>query len=317
MKPAPENPTTTSDYDLRRRWLIPPVLWAAFGALCVLFQAWVFIRWAADGNLRGYPFSGEAPGYLKIGTRVLEGVAIIGCILMIIACWRESRAAGHITLFAALLAGYFLVIWTDPYSGTFMHTVSANLIGVNYPSWGPYLPGWQGPTPQAQTLLEDLGYPWVVLWILIGLGIARLLTTRRPHWSPARVAVVTAVLVFPIDLVLEHAYMRFGGYGYPRALPYLTLFEGQWYQLPLTSPICMTFLAVMPIVLMTVYARPGHEVWLLDGSLDLPRRAQPWIRLLAGIGFANLCMLSLQLVMLAAASISYPIDLPPWYERPT
>jgi hypothetical protein len=298
------------------RWLRPPVLCAAFGAACTLFQAWVLVRWAADGNLHGYRFTGEMPTYLKISTQVEQAVAVIVCVAMIVVCWRGCRAAGRVTLSAALLAGYFLAFWSDPYSGTFYQTASNNLYGINYPTWGPYLPGWHGPTPQAQSLLENIGYVWVMIWIWMGLGVARLLRARRPDWSRARVAWLTAVAMFFIDIALEHLYMRFGGYGYSRAMPYLTLFEGQWYQLPLVSPAVMTALPVMPIVLMDLYAKPGHEVWLLDGSLRLPRRAQPWIRLLAGVGMANLAMLGLQVVIFLASLISYPIALPPWYEPP-
>lgn len=294
----------------------PPVLWAAFGAVCVLFQTWVAVRWAAGGNLRTYDFDGPMPGYLRLSTQVLQVMAITVSVLMIVHCVRESRRAGRVTLSAALVAGYFLSFWSDPYSGTLYQTASNNLNGIAYPTWGPYLPGWQGPVPQAQSLLENLGYPWVVIWIWMGLGISRWLRARRPGWSRARTGGLTAALMFPIDIVLEHAYMRFGGYGYSRALPHLTLFEGEWYQLPLYSPAVMTFCAVMPVVLMDLYARPGREVWLLEGSLDLPRRLQPWVRLLAGVGFANVCMLSLQLVVFLGSLVSYPIDLPPWYERP-
>jgi hypothetical protein len=295
----------------------PPVLWAAFGAACALFQLWVAVRWVADGNLYTYRFDGPMPTYLRVSTQVLLVVATGMCAVMAVVCWRGSRRAGHVTLSAALFTGYFLSFWSDPYSGTLHQTASNNLYGIAYPTWGPYLPGWQGPTPQAQSLLENLGYPWVVIWIWMGLGIARWLRIRRPAWSRARTAWITAAVMFPVDIVLEHAYMRFGGYGYSRALPYFTLFEGEWYQLPLFSPAIMTFCAVMPVVVMRLYARPGAEVWLLEGSLGLPRRVRPWVRLLAGVGFANACMLSLQLVVFLASLVSYPIELPPWYERPT
>ena len=294
----------------------PPVLWAVFGAACVLFQAWVAVRWAADGNLHGYRFDGPMPTYLKVSTQTLQVIATVVVVVMVVVCWRRCRAAGQITMSAALLAGYFLSFWSDPYSGTIHQTASNNLYGIDYPTWGPYMPGWDGPTPQAQSLLENLGYPWVVIWIWIGMGIAQWLRTRRPGWSRARVGWLTAAAMFPIDIVLEHAYMRFGGYGYSRALPYFTLFEGKWYQLPLFSPAIMTFCAVMPVVIMVLYAKPGREVWLLEGSLNLPRRVRPWIRLLAGVGFANACMLTLQLVVFLASLVSHPIDLPPWYERP-
>ncbi|MEV7779524.1 spirocyclase AveC family protein [Kitasatospora sp. NPDC088351] len=291
--------------------------WAAFGLLCVLFQIWVLARWAADGNLHacssgGYTMSAG----MKLATRIEDAVALAGSVLLIVVAWRQSRKAGHITLSAALVTGYFLVWWTDPYSGSFHHTVSANRYDVNLVSWGPYLPGWHGPTPQTETFLENGAYPWVVFWIFMALGIAALLRRYRPRWSRARTAAATVVISLICDIPMEHAYMRFGGYGYPRALPYLTLFEGHWYQLPLTSPLCLVLLAALPVLLMTLYAGPGREAWLLEGSLSLPPRAQPWIRLLAGVGFATVCMLALQLVMLLASLVSHPIVLPSWFDLP-
>lgn len=315
-------PANVPETDIRettsqRRWLSPPVLLAAFGAACVLFQAWVFARWAAGGNLHSYPFNGDMPTYLKISTQVLQVLVAAACVALIVLCRRQSRAAGHVTLMTTLTAGWALAFWADPYIALHTHLISNNRYGINYPTWGPYLPGWDGPLPQPQTFLENGMYPLLVIWIWIGLAIARLLRARRPQWSRARVAGLATVILFPVDIVLEQAYIRAAGFGYARAMPYVTLFEGQWYQLPLTAATTMTLLVAPPIVVMAVYARPGREVWMLEGSLSLPHRAQPWIRLLAGVGLVHVCMVGFVVLTQLYTPLTYLIDLPPWFERPT
>jgi hypothetical protein len=300
-----------------RRWLSAPVIWAVFGVVVIGFQAWVFTRWIADGNAHPVAFPDyQMPAGLRTSTRIDEAVALAGCLLLVAVAWWQSHKAGRITLSAALITGYALSFWTDPYSGAVHHAGGQNRYGLNVLTWGPYLPGWHGPMPQIETFLVSGGYLMAVYWIGMGLGIAALIRRWRPGWNRATVAAATVPAAFVCDVPMEHAYMRAGGYDYPRTLPHLTFFEGHWYQLPLTSPLSMVFLIVMPVVLMYLYTKPGAEVWLLDGSLNLPRRAQPWIRLLAGVGFANACWLAFQLVMLLASLVSHPIDLPVWLDRP-
>jgi Spirocyclase AveC-like len=301
----------------RRRWLCAPVFWAVFGVVVIGFQAWVFTRWIADGDAHPVPFGGEQmPTGLKIGTYIDQAVALVGCILLVVVAWWQSRKAGRVALAGALVAGYLLAFWSDPYSGAVHHAGGQNRYGLNVLTWGPYLPGWHGPMPQIETFLVSGGYLMAVYWVGMGLGIAALIRRWRPGWNRAAVAAATVPAAFLCDMIMEQAYMRAGGYAYPRALPHLTFFEGHWYQLPLTSPLSMVFLIVMPVVLMRLYTTPGAEVWLLEGSLNLPYRAQPWIRLLAGVGFANACWLAFQLVMLLASLVSYPIGLPTWLDRP-
>ncbi|MBA2951794.1 spirocyclase AveC family protein [Streptomyces himalayensis] len=323
--PGPGHPPTShsstspdsAPAPLKPRWMIAPVFWAGLGVVCLLAQAWVFARWAADGNFHAYPSGGyEMPRALKISTMTLEVVVAVAIIAAAVLLWWLSRKAGHVTLYTALFAGYMLCFWTNPYSGAVHHAAGHNRYSLNVVSWGSYLPGWHGPLPQIESFVLNASYPVSLIWAVIGVAVAERLRRWRPSWSRARVATLTALIIFFVDIPLETAYMRPGGWAYPRALPYLTLFEDSWYRIPLTSPFTMVVFVTMPVVLMYLYAKPGNEVWLLEGSLQLPQRVRTPIRLLAGIGFINLSMMAFQWFMVLASLVSYPAGLPSWIDRP-
>ncbi|MEU3462926.1 spirocyclase AveC family protein [Streptomyces sp. NPDC006733] len=297
--------------------MIAPVFWAGLGVLCLLAQTWVFARWAADGNAHAYPSGGyDIPEPLRISTLALEIVVTVGILAAAVLLWRLSRTAGHVTLYTTLFTGYLLSFWTNPYSGTVYHAAGHNRYSLNVVSWGPYLPGWHGPFPQIESFILNASYPVSLIWAVIGVAVAGHLKQRRPSWTRARVAALTAVIIFVVDVPLETAYMRPGGWAYPRALSYLTLFEDDWYRIPLTSPFTMVLFVTMPVVLMYLYTKPGKEVWLLEGSLQLPPRARTPIRLLAGIGFINLSMMAFQWFMVMASLVSYQAGLPSWINLP-
>ncbi|MCI3928094.1 spirocyclase AveC family protein [Streptomyces sp. AN091965] len=301
----------------KHRWVIAPVFWAGFGVLCLAAQTWVFARWAADGNFHAYPSGGyEISRARQISTLALEVAVITGLLAAAALLWRQSRRAGHVTSYAALFTGYLLCFWTDPYSGITQHTTGHNRYSLNVVTWGPYLPGWHGPLPQIESFLLNAAYPVSLTWVVIGVAIAKRLRHWRPAWSRARTAALVSVIIFCVDLPLESAYMRPGGYAYPNTLPYLTLFEGSWYRMPLTSPITMVVFVTMPVVLMHLYAKPGREIWVLEGSLRLPSPARTPIRLLAGIGFVNFSMLAFQVFMCVGALAGHPAELPSWIDRP-
>ncbi|MEV0501578.1 spirocyclase AveC family protein [Streptomyces spectabilis] len=321
-RPAVPHEAASPTPSQRSPWLCASVVWALIGAVGVGLQVWVFVRWAADGNLHAYPSGGYTiPTALKVATRVTEGVLLGALALGIWWCRRHCRAAGRVTLPAALLAGCCLSFWLDGYLNAADHTIGHNRYGLNVLSWGPYLPGWTGPQAGVETEIESLltlgAYAALILWIFMGVAVAARLRRWRPHWSRARIAAGTAAACLALDIPMEQAYQRVGGYGYVYALPRLTLFEGHYYQLPLSSPVSMILLVVMPVVLMTLYARPGRDIWIFEGSLRLPRRAQGCVRLLAGVGYMTVAVTAALLFITAAAlAIGHPVDFPSWFSPP-
>ncbi|MBA2951796.1 spirocyclase AveC family protein [Streptomyces himalayensis] len=300
------------------RWRCASVYWAAFGVLCLAVQIWVFARWAADGNFHAYPSGGyEISPARKVITHVTQVLDVTVITALAVLHWRQSRALGRVNLEAALLVGLATTFWTSPYAGSYRFAAGNNRYDLNVVSWGPYLPGWNGEFPAAESFVMQLAFPLFQVWIVIALFLVRLLRRHRQHWSRARTLTAITLAFFVLDPLLTQTYTRLGGFSYPRALPHLTLFEGEWYQTPLSSVFGVIFFYVVPVSAMVLYAKRGQEVHLFQGSLELPRRSQPWVRLLAGVGLMNAATVLFQMLMLGSAAVGYYVETPSWLDRPT
>ncbi|MEV0193400.1 spirocyclase AveC family protein [Kitasatospora purpeofusca] len=300
-------------------WRRPLTYWAGFGLACLLLQIVVYTRWIAGGGAHAHPARDYAiPRTMAITTHVGQGAAGLLFLLLGALVWRECHAKGHITLKAAVFTGFCFSFWSNPYVSQFHYAAANNRFDLNVETWGPYLPGWRGDTPAVESFLMEVAYPVMLLWLVIALTIARLLTDRRPHWGRGRVLAATTLAMLVCEPLLTHSYQRLGGFAYPRALPgHLTFFEGQWYQLPLTSTLAVVGFFIVPPLAMVLYTRTGHEVHIFRGGELLPPRLHPWGRLSAGIGLMNACTMGFQVTMALASLVSHPIDLPSWLDRPT
>ncbi|MFD5426772.1 spirocyclase AveC family protein [Streptomyces sp. NPDC127084] len=300
------------------RWRCPIVWWAVFGAACLVFQAVVFGRWIAAGDAHPHSSGGYTIPYpMKIATHV--GQATVGLLFLVLAVmlWQECRRQGRITLKAAVFTGYCFSFWSGPYVNQFHYAAASNRYDLNVETWGPYLPGWRGDTPAIESFLMEMAYPVMLVWFVIALAVARLITRRRPHWTPRRTLAATTLVMLVCEPILTGAYQRLGGFAYPRALPgTLTLFEGQWYQLPVTSTLAVVGLFIVPALAMALHAGEDREVHLFRGCEQLPRLTRAWARLIAGVGLINAGTLGFQAVMALASLVSHPIDLPSWWDRP-
>ncbi|MFI6215302.1 spirocyclase AveC family protein [Nocardia brasiliensis] len=311
-------PTSVSS-PTRSPWRCPSVYWACLGVAAVLVQGWVLIRWAFDGNLHAYPATGYTiPGHMRILTHVIQAVTVLLIAGLTIWCRRESRRRHEISLTTALFIGCCLAWWTNPYASTFHYAAAPNRYDFNVPSWGPYLPGWRGETPVLESFVLTAAYMPLVVWVITGLFCARLLRRYRPRWSVTRIVAASTIPLIVFDVIVVQTYVLFGGFGYPRAVPGLTLFEGQWYQQTLTNIFSICVICATPMVAMAFSAEVrGRTVHIFRGSENLPRRVQPWIRILAGIGLVNLCILGFQAGELIASLFGYPNPATPsWYQRP-
>ncbi|MFF7250229.1 spirocyclase AveC family protein [Embleya sp. NPDC008237] len=299
-------------------WRSAVLRWAAFGLFCLVFQAVVFTRWILGGDAHAHRAGDYTiPRTMKIATHVGQVSATLLFLVAAAALWRECRAQGRVTLNAAVFVGFCFSFWSNPYVSNFHYAAGNNRYDLNVDTWGPYLPGWQGDTPAIESYLMEIAYPVMLLWIVIALAVARLLIRRRPHWSRRRTLATTIGAMLVCEPLLTGVYQRLGGFAYPRALPgHLTLFEGNWYQLPLTSTLAVVGFFVAPVLAMALHSEQDREVHLFRGTAQLAPQARPWARLLAGVGFMNVCTLGFQVTMALASLVSHPIDLPDWWDRP-
>ncbi|MFJ9622152.1 spirocyclase AveC family protein [Streptomyces sp. NPDC101181] len=291
--------------------------WAALGLVFLLVQAWVFTRWALDGNVHAHPSGGyEMSTARKAVTHAVQAGGVLWLSVLAVLHWRESRALGRVSLRAAGLAGLVTTVWLSPYASVFHYAGGHNRYGLNVETWGPYLPFWQGELPAIESLNMATAFVMFQIWTLIALNLYAWLLRHRPGWSRSRAAWVTTASFLVIDPALNFVYVLLGGYAFPRGVPYFTLLEGSWYQLPLTSTLGVTLLFVLPVMIMVARAEEPDEIVVFAGSGELPG-ARNTVRLLAGVGLMNVCILAYQMLMLVSAEIGYPIDLPSWLQRPT
>ncbi len=307
----------------RHRWIIPPVFWAAFGVLCLAAQAWVFSRWISDGGLHAVPADGyEIPSVHKVVIWLAQAVIVGGLAWFALRFVRDCRREHRVTFLAAVFVGYFSIVWTTPLSNYSEFVVASNRYSINVTSWGPYFPGWHGPYPSqaVSVLLDDGAYVLLIFWVWLVLAATNRISRRRPGWGLFRLAVVATLAGFVVDIVLQTVAIRFGTYAYARALPGFTMFEGHWYQLPLSSTLMVTLGIVLPVVLSILHVRgTDREVWVLQGSDRLPTPLQHGIRLLAGVGFANLCLLLTHAGFIAFTLLGnapIPADFPSYLRPP-
>lgn len=85
----------------------------------------------------------------------------------------------------------------------------------------------------------------------------------------------------------------------------------------MSAPILASTCAVLPFVMISLYAPPDRDVWIHDGAEQLPRHWRSWFPVLASIGFVNVWMLLLQLsYVLLSIVYTYPTALPSFIAPP-
>ncbi|WP_172384682.1 spirocyclase AveC family protein [Streptomyces sp. MNP-20] len=296
----------------------PVVAWAAVGAAFLAAGAVVMGRWTAAGGFR-ISFGDRAS--LSTGREIvvwsvqtviaLTFAAILGYVIG--QCRREK----HITFDAALLAAYTTTIWTDPLLG--YHSPRAVLYDaalVHTPSWGPYLPGWQGGSHQITPFAGSwLGYVLGAGWLIATALLMRPVLRRRPALSGWRLGVAVAAASTAAGLVLEMGCVQGGIYAYPGTFPLLTVFPGQWYQLSLPQVALTAFCwGGIPFLLRHRHLKHGADTPLLRGLTLLPTGARSTAQALAVIGAVGTTILvwhaGIRLCTLASATA--PINISPY-----
>lgn len=313
-------PAIAAGLSIRTR-ISPVGLWSTVGGAAIALQVWVLGRWLTLSDLRSAPPS----GYQISGGRmaaawtlqviVATTVLTIGVVL-IRRCLRERT----VTFDAALYAGLLLSMWQDPilYWNKLYVVYNQNL--PNLETWGPYIPGWHGPETGGEPIYESvaggsgLAYPIVMVWFWLQYKLYQQIALRRPHWGNWRLFLTAAGIGTLIDLPLEPLFLFTGVYAYPVGYPPLTLFAGHWYQLPLLEVLSASLVLVTPILVLRRIDESRRVPWLFTTSARARTPAHPLVRILAGVGLANVVILAYLLANVAIAELggTFPTDMPSW-----
>lgn len=265
----------------------PSAFFAALGGLFLAGQLWIFIRWAADGNAHPVPSSASP----TIVTWALQAVVLLLAIVFTGVVVRQSRRAGHVTFDAALLLGYFLSFWQSPLINYEKVALVVSHRSVNVTTWGPYIPGWDGPSPrsQAETLLGISGVGFIALmtWMWSQAWLTGRIARRHPDWTWGRLLPASLPAGLAVAFLLESIWMNTGFYSYTVTSSPLTPLHGHWFGPHLLYYAVVTLFISTPAVMIRHDARTrGADPYIFRGARS------DAVRLLAGVGLANLLLLT-------------------------
>jgi hypothetical protein len=219
-------------------------IWAVLGALVMAFEAYVLIKWVTGPNFERVPAGPTpVPMGIKIAATAVTALgfpAMLWCFWQwVVKPWRRSRI---VTSEGLLLTWFATFAWfLDPFANYFNAFFTYNAWLPNMGSWVADVPGWASITAgspgrmQAYPLLFVVtAYVWGLFGVIVFLAwCMRKLRARYPRMSTPMLVFISYWNGFLVFLLLEIVYMRAGIYGYHGTVPELTLWYGEYYQMPI------------------------------------------------------------------------------------
>jgi len=222
-----------------RTWNTPFAWWAAGGAAIYAFEAYVFISWILSDDFRRIDAGvTPLPEWMKIAL-VACVISTIGLAIWLAYRWvyKPWKRTGALTTLGAFGLATPLMVWHDPLQ---------NQVGpwFTYNHWLPNMGAWGNQVPLInQPNAEALGDPLYVSipgFFLLYFGGAILgcwamnkAKERKPDIGNPQLIALSIGLCTVVMAVLELAWMRTGFYIYPLTIDSLTLFSGEYYQIPI------------------------------------------------------------------------------------
>ncbi|WP_243719842.1 spirocyclase AveC family protein [Actinomadura sp. KC06] len=222
-----------------------------------------------------------------------------------------------LTIEAMVLIGYLSAFWLMPVVNYNGQTSSQSKYLIGTTDWGPHIPGWHGPDPETHN--QALFVSWfalaeVMLWVLPTIWILRVAVRRWPYLSGPRLVLVALAASMVAEVVLEPVMVFLGGYIYVSAVPWLTLFAGHWYQIPLYAMIIAAIVyGFIPGLMCHYHQHHPHDAPILRGIQALPPVTRPWVATLSVVGMAQVSFLGLAISYAAISELAGvpATDLPP------
>lgn len=280
----------------------PVLAWAALGAAFIIIGLSSLARWLASGSA-GFSlgdFTGLTEPY-RAEVIAVQALSFVLAVVIIVLLARECRRAGRITFPAAVCLGYFSAFWMDPLGNLGYRGIKYNAAWIHSSTWGPFVPGWSSPGASHQ--IEPLLVSWVgfilgMVWFAGTAWTVRTLVLRWwPRLSAGRLAAAILAASVIVDAVLQLFCVFTGWYFFPQTIHDVTIFPGHQYQLPLLNTIAEgTLWAGIPYLAgRRCEAKNAGDSFLLRGLGQIPRRTRPCARVMAIVGFVNLCLLAFYL----------------------
>ncbi|WP_085128165.1 spirocyclase AveC family protein [Mycolicibacter engbaekii] len=292
---------TTDGDTMKQLWVgakeSPPIVWLArLGAVFVVFQLYVYLRWIFSDSFASTPAGPDPiPASSMFWIRFWE----IGCVLLGIGLlwWivRKLRAEREFPPIGIFVVAWLLAAWQDPGVNATRPVFAYNSGFFNRGTWGEFIPGWVSKGAENPQPLIYFLASYIVLTPLAIMGIDKLigrLRTAAPRLNRAGVLGLMVLLFTVIDIVMEQFFHRVGLWTYLRVDGSWSIFTGHLYQFPLYEGVF--FGGIVSTLSIAIYCfRDKDGRMITDAGIEKLRnkRVVPLVRILALTGVFNVIMM--------------------------
>jgi hypothetical protein len=274
----------------------PPIVWLArLGALFVLLQAYVYVRWICSDKFAASPTGPDKiPGATLAWIRIWEAICIVGGIVFIGWIVRTTRRDRALPVLGVYVLAWLLAAWQDPGVNMIRPVFAYNSGFFNRGTWASFIPGWVSKGPENP---QPIWY-WLATYLLFMplavQGLDKLIAGFRrvaPRINKAGITAALLVMFTLLDASIEQVFQRMGLWAYLRVNHDWSLFSGTMNQFPLYEGIAFGgIVSVLGIVMYAFRNDNGHMV--TDRGIERlrNRRAVSATRVLALTAVFNVVM---------------------------
>lgn len=291
---------------------------AGLGAVCIVVQAIVYLRWIGSPAFRPVPLGPDlVPPVVRVAIRTYEVISLV--TLAVVLPWfvggiLRTRRIDPLRL---LMIGWLSAYWLDPWLDFLRPMFTYNAYATNFGCWCAFIPGWSSPVTRiAEPLLIDApsyfytfaGTAAVALWAM------RFARNRWPFIGTFGLVLAGFAGVWLSMGLLDVAATRYLGFdAWPLAFRALSFWGGRYYQFPIYEFLLFpsTFVACAWLLLRM---GPDGRTAIETGLDRFSPRLRETMRILAFVAFCNLLNFGYTTSMGVHALFAdpWPSDMPSW-----
>jgi hypothetical protein len=284
----------------------PVVGWAIVGALFIAVQAWAYGGWIISGEAtRTAAGPTPIPNWMEVGHTIFEIGGPLAALTMI---WfflvRPWRRTGRLTLDGMFLLAFALSYWQDLLLDYFQPVYVYNAHLFNLGAWNLHIPGWMSPNGNlvAEPLLA-VGpmYVYAVFGsVVLSNFCMRKARVRWPRLGNFGLLAGTFLCFFVFDMIVETPMLSVGLFSFPGAIRGITLFDGNYYQFPLSEAFFMS--CIWTAWSAVRFFRDDKGRTIAERGVDdlaVSERSRTGVRFLAVVGITNAILLVLYMIPVA------------------
>ena len=298
----------------------PVTWWALIGGICLVFEAYVMIRWVTGPYFETVGTGPSTPptwmkailiSWQAIGIPVALGVLY----WTLVRPWRRDR---RITFDGLLTISCLLVVWQDPLSSYFNHWYAYNAYLVNMGSWVKGIPGWMSYAAPGHMDLEPIIWtPFLYIYFFFGAAVFGCWVMRKAHERRPQMGNISLLLCafaagMVCDIVGEGLLIMPAGV-YTYAGGHWAIFPHAYHKFPITE--AFTVGALFAGLAGLRYFKDDQGRTMVERGVDKLRvseRRKNLLRFAAVTGMVNvlvMCCYNIPNGVIGAHSTAWPRDI--------